>query len=45
LRSFGQDPIYISLAFAMFACMLMYMLFIGVGYLFARTQFSWFKRV
>jgi methane/ammonia monooxygenase subunit A len=45
LRSFGQDPIYISLAFSMFACMLVYMVFMGVGYLFTRTQFSWFKRV
>jgi methane/ammonia monooxygenase subunit A len=45
LRSFGQDPIYISLAFATFACMLVYILFVGVGYLFTRTQFRWFKRV
>lgn len=45
LRSFGENPIWISIAFATFASMLAYMLFIGVGYLFTRSQFSWLKRI
>ncbi|MDO8431476.1 MAG: methane monooxygenase/ammonia monooxygenase subunit A [Candidatus Binatus sp.] len=45
LRSFGQDPIYISMFFAAFACMVVYILFVGVGYLFTKAQFSWLKRI
>ncbi len=45
LRSFGEDPLYLSLALAVFAAMLVYMVFIGVGYLFTRSQFSWLKRI
>ena len=45
LRTFGQDPIYLSVAFAGFMSMLVYMVFIGVGWIFTRTQFSWLKRL
>jgi len=45
LRSFGEDPIYISIFFAMFACMVIYIVFVGVGYLFTKSQFSWMKRI
>jgi len=45
LRTFGQDPIYLSVAFAGFMSMLVYMSFLGLGWIFTRTQFSWLKRL
>jgi len=45
LRTFGQDPMYLSVAFAAFMSMLVYMLFLGVGWVFTRSQFSWLKRI
>jgi len=45
LRTFGQDPIYLSVAFAAFMSMLVYMLFLAVGWIFTKTQFSWLKRI
>jgi len=40
LRTFGQDPIYLSIAFAGFISMIVYKLFLGVGWAFTKTQFS-----
>jgi methane/ammonia monooxygenase subunit A len=45
LRSFGEDPIWLSLFFAIFASMLVYFVFLRVGAWFTRMQFSWLKRV
>ena len=45
LRTFGQDPIYLSIAFAGFMSMLVYMLFLGLGWIFTRTQFKWLKQL
>jgi hypothetical protein len=36
---------YLSVAFAAFMSMLVYMLFLGVGWIFTRSQFSWLKRL
>jgi methane/ammonia monooxygenase subunit A len=45
LRTFGQDPIYLSIAFAGFISMIVYMLFLSVGWAFTKTQFSWLRRI
>jgi methane/ammonia monooxygenase subunit A len=45
LRSFGEDPVWLSLALAMFASMLVYFIGMTIGYLFTRSQWAWLKRV
>ncbi len=45
LRTFGQDPIYLSIAFAGFMSIVVYGAFLGVGWLFVRSQFSWLKKI
>jgi len=45
LRTFGQDPVYLSVAFAGFMSIVVYMVFVGVGWLFVKSQFSWFKKI
>jgi len=35
----------LSVAFAGFMSMLVYMLFLGVGWIFTRTQFKWLKQL
>jgi methane/ammonia monooxygenase subunit A len=45
LRTFGQDPLYLSVAFSAFMSMLVYMLFLGVGWIFTRMQFKWLKQL
>ena len=45
LRTFGQDPIYLSIAFAGFMSVVVYMAFLSVGWLFVRSQFSWLKKI
>ena len=45
LRTFGQDPIYLSIAFAGFMSMVVYLLFLAVGWIFTRSQYWWLKRL
>ena len=45
LRTFGQDPIYLSIAFAGFMSVVVYMAFLGVGWAFVKSQFSWLKKI
>jgi methane/ammonia monooxygenase subunit A len=45
LRTFGQDPVYLSVAFAGFFSIIVYMIFLGVGRAFVKTQFAWLKKI
>lgn len=45
LRTFGQDPVYLSVAFAGFMSIVVYMVFAGVGRLFVKSQFAWLKKI
>jgi methane/ammonia monooxygenase subunit A len=45
LRTFGQDPMYLSVAFAGFFSIVVYMVFMGIGWLFVKSQFAWLKKI
>jgi methane/ammonia monooxygenase subunit A len=45
LRSFSDDPVWLSLALAVFLSMVVYAIGMTIGYLFTRSQFVWLKRI
>jgi methane/ammonia monooxygenase subunit A len=45
LRSFGQEPAYVSVAVAMFLSAVVCFVFVMIGRAFTKTQFSWLKRI
>jgi hypothetical protein len=44
LRTFGQDPVYLSIAFAAVMSVVVYMVFLSVGRNSTRSQFAWLKK-
>jgi methane/ammonia monooxygenase subunit A len=44
LRTFGQDPVYLSIAFAVVISVIVYMVFLSVGWIFTKSQFAWLKK-